>query len=84
MPGASSTPATTQYLGREDADGLLIGKAITSKVGFYGITPVAQRASSNQASTNIAVSTSFGASQLAVVQEIMNTLTAVGIWKGAA
>lgn len=82
--GTSSTPTTIHYLSREDADGCMIGKAATSKVGFYGATPVVQRASSVQVSSNIAVSSSFGATQLAVVQEIQNTLTGLGLWKGAA
>jgi hypothetical protein len=62
--------------------------AILSKsggtVGFYGKTPSSQRASSVQATSNLATSASFGATQLAAVQEIMNTLTALGLWKGSA
>jgi hypothetical protein len=61
-----------------------LGQSATDLISFYGVTPIVQRASSNQASSNIAVSASFGATQLAVVQEIMNTLTALGLWKGAA
>jgi len=55
-----------------------------STVGFYGATPATQRASSAQASSNLATSSSFGATQLAAMQEIMNTLTAIGAWKGSA
>jgi hypothetical protein len=62
--------------------------AILSKsggtVGFYGTTPSSQRASSVQATSNLATSASFGATQLAAVQEIMNTLSALGLWKGSA
>lgn len=65
-------------------DGAQMGATATDKIGFYGTTPIVQRSSSNQATTNIASSTAFGATQLAVVQEIMNTLTALGLWKGAA
>lgn len=65
-------------------DGAQMGASATEKIGFYGTTPIVQRSSSNQATTNIASSTAFGATQLAVVQEIMNTLTALGLWKGAA
>lgn len=72
------------YIGTNNTDGCSMGQSITSLVSLYGVTPVVQRASSNQASSNLAVSASFGASQLAVVQEIMNTLTALGAWKGAA
>jgi hypothetical protein len=53
-------------------------------VGFYGTTPSSQRASSVQATSNLATSASFGATQLAAVQEIMNTLSALGLWKGSA
>lgn len=67
-------------------DNAIIGKsaALSGKVGFYGTTPVAQRSSSVQATSNLATSASFGATQLAAVQEIMNTLAALGLWKGSA
>lgn len=61
-----------------------LGKATSDVVGFFGGTGSSQRASSNQASTNAAVSASFGATQLAILQEIQNTLTAASLWKGAA
>lgn len=64
--------------------GQILGQNASDLISFYGVTPVAQRASSNQVTTNIAVSASFGATQLAVIQEIMNTLTALGLWKGSA
>lgn len=73
-----------EYAGSGNDDGLVIGRSATDKIAHYGATPVVQRASSVQATTNIASSTDFGATQLAVVQEIMNTLTALGLWKGAA
>ena len=82
--GTSSTPSIIQYLGNDNNDGAVLGRAITTKIGFYGTTPIAQRASSNQATSNIAVSASFGVSQLAVIQEIMNTMIALGLYKGAA
>lgn len=56
----------------------------SGKVGFYGVSPTAQRATTSiQKTTNLATSTAFGATQLAVVQEIMNTLAAVGLWAGS-
>lgn len=67
-----------------DSDGYTLGNSTTDKVSLYGVTPIVQRASSNQATTNIATSSAFGATQLAVIQEIMNTLTALGAWKGSA
>lgn len=71
-------------LSRRPPDGTKFGQSATDLISFYGVTPVAQRSSSVQATTNIATSSSFGATQLAVVQEIMNTLAAVGLWKGSA
>lgn len=67
----------------QQLDGAIMGKS-GGTVGFYGKTPVTQRSSSVQATSNLATSASFGATQLAAVQEIMNTLTALGLWKGAA
>lgn len=61
-----------------------IGNAAADTLGFYGATKVSQRASSVQATSNIASSSDFGATQLALVQEIMNTLTGLGLWKGTA
>jgi len=61
-----------------------LATASGSTVGLYGATPTTQRASSAQASSNLATSSSFGATQLAAMQEIMNTLTAIGAWKGSA
>ena len=67
----------------QQLDGAVMGKS-GGTVGFYGKTPVTQRASSVQATSNLATSASFGATQLAAVQEIMNTLSSLGLWKGSA
>lgn len=77
-------PTEYEQVGYNAPDGMQMGKASSDKIGFFGTTPASQRASSNQVTTNIAVSASFGASQLAVIQEIMNTLATHGLWKGAA
>jgi hypothetical protein len=62
-------------------DGCLIGGATTDKVGFYGITPVVQRATATtHTTTNCVTSASFGATQVAIIQEIMNTLAGCGLW----
>ncbi len=63
---------------------VLLGDAAADLVGFYGGTGASQRASSIQASSALASSTDFGVTQLAIVQEIMNTLTGLKLWKGAA
>ncbi len=66
-------------------NGALLGGSASEKVGFYGIAPIAQRAytASVHNSTALAVSASFGASQLAALQEIQKTLVALGIWATA-
>jgi hypothetical protein len=81
-----STPNTAQYLGHEDADGLYIGKVATSKVGLYGATPIAQRSGAAQATSLVgtASSTDVNTDLKAAVIEIMNTLAALGAWKGSA
>ena len=55
---------------------------VQGKMGFYGVTPVAQRAYSSalHATSGISSSTDFGATQLAAMQEIQNTLIAIGVW----
>lgn len=77
-------PTEYEQVGYNAPDGMQMGKATSDKIGFFGTTPASQRASSVQATTNIATSTAFGATQLAAVQEIMNTLAAHGLWKGSA
>lgn len=61
--------------------GVELASTPSETVGFYGTTPVAQRATtSTQKSTNVATSASFGSTQLAALQEVMNTLYAYGLW----
>lgn len=66
-------------------DGATIGKDAAEKVSFYGATPVIQRAYSSavHATSALATSTAFGATQLAAVQEIQKTLIGLGIWATA-
>jgi hypothetical protein len=61
-----------------------LGQSAADLITFYGGTPASQRASSTQATSNVAVSASFGATQLAALQEVMNVLIAVGLMKGSA
>ena len=63
-----------------------LGDAITDTVGFYGVTPIAQRALAAQATSLVgtASSTAVDTPLKAAILEIMNTLAAVGLWKGAA
>lgn len=77
--------ATYERIDYGSSDGSQWGGAATDKVGFYGIAPVAQRAYSSavHATSALASSSDFGATQLAAVQEIQKTLIALGIWATA-
>lgn len=72
----------TNYFGYGSPDGDVFGPSSTSKVGFYGKAPVVRRpySSAVHATSAQAVSASFGATQLATLQEIQNTLIGVGLW----
>lgn len=56
--------------------------AAGEKVAFFGNVPVVQRpySSAVHATSALASSTDFGATQLAAVQEIQKTLIGLGIW----
>lgn len=67
-------------------DGVTLGQSATDLVSFYGETPVAQRSGASQATSLVgtASSTAVNTDLKAAVIEIMNTLTAAGLWKGSA
>lgn len=68
-------------------DGSRLGQAASDKIGFYGLaTPISQRAAAAQATTAVgtASSTAVDTATKAAIIEIMNTLAALGVWKGAA
>lgn len=75
-------PATYERIDYGSDDGCQIGGAAADKIGFYGKVPVAQRAYSSavHATSALATSTAFGATQLAAIQEIQSTLIGLGIW----
>ena len=61
--------------------GAQIGAAATDKIGFYGATPVVQRATATtHTTTNVVTSASYGTLQVAQMQEVMNTLAGLGLW----
>jgi hypothetical protein len=86
MAGPSSTPNIAQYLGNGNNDGTFLGRTITDKIGLYGVTPIAQRALAAQATSLVGTASSADVNTdlKAAIIEIMNTLTAIGAWKGAA
>lgn len=67
-------------------NGAMIGSSATEKVGFYGATPVSQRAAAIQANSVVSVSSNItiAASLTAWIVEVTATLNALGIWKGSA
>ena len=77
--------ATYERLDYGSADGSIWGKSATEKIAVYGAVPVAQRAYSSavHATSALATSSDFGATQLAAVQEIQKTLIALGVWATA-
>ena len=80
-----------KMLGVADSTAAIDGGTITgvtnlsttaaSTVGFYGATPVVQRATgTTHTTTNVVTSASYGTLQVAQMQEVMNTLIALGVW----
>lgn len=67
-------------------DGSQWGGSSTDKVAFYGTTPIVQRSGAAQATSLVgtASSTEVATDVKAAIIEIMNTLQAIGMWKGGA
>jgi hypothetical protein len=67
-------------------DGQSLGQSTSDKVSLYGVAPIAQRAGAAQATSLVgtASSTAVDTNLKAAVIEIMNTLAALGAWKGSA
>ena len=66
--------------------GAQLGSSATEKVGLFGVTPIVQRSGAAQNTTllSTASSTAVDTMTKAAIIEIMNTLTALGVWKGSA
>lgn len=81
----ATTLSTTIYEYAPQADsGFLIGSTSADKVGFYGKAPVAQRAyTSILLTAQVVTSSSFGAAQVAQLQEVINILKDVGLCASA-
>lgn len=56
------------------------------QLGFYGTTPISQRSGAAQATSAVGTASSADVTtQLkAAVIELMNTMAALGLWKGSA
>ncbi len=78
--------AEYNYVGDGSPDGTIVVKNATEKLGFYGTAPAAQRALAAQATSLLSTASSTAIDTLtkAAILEIMNTLAALGLWKGSA
>lgn len=67
-------------------DNANIGSSTSATIALYGKTPIAQRSGAAQATSLVgtASSTDVTSDVKAALIEVMNTLTAIGIWKGSA
>lgn len=89
-PVGATTPSTGAFTtltasGATTLNGnVMLGDATADTVGHYGVTAISQRAGAAQATSLLSSSTDFTAAHLNALQEVMNTLTALGLWKGAA
>lgn len=84
---APNSTSTANYLYNGDAsDGILLAGSATNKVGFYGTTPVVQRAAAVQAASVVSASSyiTVGSNLAAWAAEVSATLTGLGLWKGTA
>ena len=74
--------ATYENLDYGSPDGSIWGLTPSTKIGFYGQVPIIQRTFSSAVhrTTGFVTSASVGATQAAAVNEIQNTLIALGIW----
>jgi hypothetical protein len=65
---------------------VLVQGSTSGNLGFYGTAPVARRAAAAQATSLVgtASSTAVDTNMKAALIEVMNTLSGLGLWKGAA
>lgn len=85
MADPNSTTSPLYLFQGDAADGVALGRS-GSKMGFYGVTPVSQRAAALQAASIVSASTyiTVGSNLAAWAAEVSATLTGLGLWKGAA
>lgn len=78
--------AVGRHLSDKNPDGTSFGQSSADLISFYGTTPISQRASAAQATSTLSTASSTAIDTLtkAAIIEIMNTLAALGLWKGSA
>ena len=69
-----------------NTDGTSLGQSTSDLISLYGVTPISQRAGAAQATSLVGTASSADVNSdfKAAVIEIMNTMVALGIWKGSA
>ena len=71
-----------------DADGVgaTVGQTTADLISLYGKTPISQRAGAVQALSLMSAGSyvSVTSNLAAILAEVSSTLTALGVWKGAA
>lgn len=69
----------------QQLDGAIMGKSGGTS-GFYGTTPITQRSLAAQATSLVGTASSADVTtdMKAALIEVMNTLQALGLWKGSA
>ena len=75
-----------EFIGVNGTGGATLGKDADALISFYGETPIAQRAAAVQAASVVSAASYISVStNLSVfAAEVAATLTALGLWKGAA
>ena len=78
--------AVGNQLSDGNPDGTSLGQDVNDKVSLYGVTPIVQRSGAAQATSLVGTASSADVTTdlKAAVIEIMNTLAALGVWKGSA
>lgn len=78
--------AIEKQLSDLSSGGTSMGQSTTDKISFYGVTPIVQRALAAQALSIASASSwiSVTSNLAAFCAEVSATLTALGLWKGAA
>lgn len=68
------------------SDGTTLGRSTSDLIALYGKTPISQRGNAVQALSLMSAGSyvSVTSNLAAILAEISTTLTALGIWKGAA
>jgi len=82
--GGSSAAGLATFTSVTATGDVAFGDAAADLLAFHGTTAISQRAHSDQATTAVVTSASFGTRQVAQLQEVQNVLITLGMMKGAA